>query len=122
MLLVLVSQSLQLQRVLALDCQATGASPAHGDMIELGWAMCSGGGLLEPPKARFIVPRTTRPVRRAVRELTGWSETCLAEALDEREAWRLFSEDIAREGAHARPLSGIVHFARFELGFLHDLH
>jgi len=117
-----VSQSLQLQRVLALDCQATGASPAHGDVIELGWGMCSGGGLLEPPKARFIVPRTNRPVRRAVRELTGWSEACLTEALDEHEAWRLLSDDIEREAALGAPLGSIIHFARFELGFLHDLH
>lgn len=122
MLPLAVSQSLQLHRVLALDCQATGASPAHGDLIELGWAMCSGGGLLEPPKARFIVPRTDRPVRRAVRELTGWSEACLTEALDEREAWRLFSDDVVREAAQAGPLAGIIHFARFELGFLQDLH
>src|SRR5688572_20074771 len=104
MLPLRVSQSLQLQHVLVLDCQATGASPAHGDVIELGWAMCSGAGLLEAPKAHFIVPRTARPVRRAVRELTGWSEACLSEALDEREAWRLFSDDVAREAAQAGPL------------------
>lgn len=108
--------------VLALDCQASGASPAHGDLIELGWATCSGAGLLEPPKCHFVVPRTGRPVPRAVRELTGWSEACLAGSLPEQAAWQLLTDDVARLGTGGRPQASVIHFARFELGFLHDLH
>lgn len=116
-----MSESLETLSVLALDCQATGASPAHGDLLELGWALCSGAGLLTPLHSRFVVPRTQRPVRRAVRELTGWSEACLADSIDERELWRRFTEDVAQVTLNARPLPCIVHFARFELGFLQDL-
>jgi len=117
-----MSESLQSLSVLALDCQATGASPLHGDLLELGWALCSGGGLLNPAQSRFVVPRTERPVRRAVRELTGWSEACLAGSIEERELWRRFSDEIAPLTANMSPLPCIIHFARFELGFLHDLH
>ena len=122
MLPLAMSESLQSLSVLALDCQATGASPVHGDLLELGWALCSGGGLLMPLQSRFVVPRTQRPVRRAVRELTGWSEACLAESIEERELWRRFGEDISQLRRNARQLPCIIHFARFELGFLHDLH
>lgn len=122
MLSLAVSEDLELLSVLALDCQASGASPAHGDLIELGWASCSGGGLLEAPKCHFVVPRTDRPVPRAVRELTGWSEACLAESLQERAAWQLLNDDVARLSRGGLPLASIIHFARFELGFLQDLH
>lgn len=117
-----LDESLELLSVLVLDCQASGASPAHGDLIELGWAWCSGAGLVEPARCHFVVPRTDRPVRRAVRELTGWSEACLADSLDEHAAWRLFTEDAARLATPGQPAASVIHFARFELGFLHDLH
>ena len=120
MLVGAVNGRLESQWVLALDCQATGASPAHGDVIELGWALCSGEGLVPPLESRFVVPRTARPVRRAVRELTGWSEACLKEALEEGEAYRLLEAGIARFGGEPAPT--VIHFARFELGFLLDLH
>ena len=32
-------------RVLALDCQAGGATPAHGDLLELGWALSGPEGV-----------------------------------------------------------------------------
>ena len=109
--------------VLALDCQAAGASPRHGDLLELGWAVCRAGAP-GPVQSRWIVPRTRRRVPRAVRELTGWTESCVAEALEEGAAWALLSEDVARIAAQTR--SGraptVIHFARFELGFLKDLH
>jgi DNA polymerase-3 subunit epsilon len=109
--------------LLALDCQASGASPAHGDLLELGWALCGGAGLLGPVHSRFIVPRTERRVPRAIRELTGWSEARVAEAVPEREAWAALRADassIARAGEPRAPC--VIHYARFELCFLRDLH
>lgn len=117
-----MNDDLALIGVLALDCQASGASPAHGDLLELGWALCRGGALQELPRCHFVVPRTDRPVRRAVRELTGWSEACLVDSLEERRAWQLFIDDVGRAAPAGQPLASIIHFARFELGFLHDLH
>jgi DNA polymerase III subunit epsilon len=107
--------------VLALDCQATGATPAHGDLLEIAWAVCAARGVVGSVHSRFVVPRSRRPVSRAVRELTGWSEAVLGSAVAEHEAWSALR-------AHALPLAGsapartVIHFARFELPFLHDLH
>ena len=108
--------------VLSLDCQASGASPSYGDLIELGWAVCAPGGLVRGVRSTWILPRTERRVPRAVRELTGWNEACNATAVDEAEAWKIVrgaSAEIAMLGA---PAPTVIHFARFELAFLRDLH
>jgi hypothetical protein len=101
--------------VLVIDCQASGATPEHGDLLELGWGFVGPDGL-RGVEAHWVRPKTDRRVPRVVRELLGWSEGCLREALDGRDAW-------------ARLLSGtspgmptIIHWARFERPFLHDLH
>lgn len=112
-----MADALRELQVLALDGQAGGATPAYGDLLELGWARCTQAGLLAPVQSCWVAPRTPRPVPRAVRELTGWSEACIAEALDERAAW-----DALQEALAAPPVPTVIHFARFELTFLRDLH
>jgi DNA polymerase III subunit epsilon len=110
-------------RVLALDAQASGASPAHGDLLELGWGICSAESLVAPAQSRWLLPRTERPIPRPVRELTGWSEACLNEALDETRAWQLLLAEAAQVGpALSDGVPTVIHFARFELSFLRDLH
>jgi DNA polymerase-3 subunit epsilon len=103
--------------VLVLDCQASGASPAHGDLLELGWAVCGANGLAVPPRASWIVPRSDRGVSRIVRKLTGWDDSCLAEAMDAAQAWSLVRAD-----ASGTSIPTVIHFARFELAFLRELH
>src|SRR5262245_4216576 len=118
-----MSELLRDLQVLAFDCQAGGATPAHGDVLELGWAVWK-AGTLGPVQSRWIVPRTNRRVPRAVRELTGWTESCLGEAVAEQAAWAELSEDVMRIAAQteSRAAPTVIHFARFELGFLRDLH
>jgi DNA polymerase-3 subunit epsilon len=119
-----MSDLLRELEVLALDCQATGATPAHGDLLELGWAVCSVSGILGQIQSHWIVRRTTRPIPRAVRELTGWTEACTAEAVPEQNVWDALYQDAAKilvHGPHARART-VIHFARFELPFLRDLH
>jgi DNA polymerase-3 subunit epsilon len=109
--------------VLVLDCQAGGATPAHGDLLEIGWGVCGLPGLIEPVHDHWIVPRTERRVPRAIRELTGWNEACVQDALPEREAWIALHRDIrllASSTSEVAPT--VIHFARFELPFLRDLH
>jgi DNA polymerase-3 subunit epsilon len=109
--------------ILALDCQASGATPAHGDLLELGWTVCSAAGEMGPVRSRWIVPRTKRRVPRAIRELTGWSRACVVDAIEDRAAWSALCDDglrIARKGSPPR-IPTVIHFARFELGFLRDL-
>jgi DNA polymerase-3 subunit epsilon len=110
--------------VLVLDCQASGATPAYGDLIELGWAVCEPTGPLPAPTSRWIVPRTQRRVSGPVRELTGWSEDCLKEAISEQEVFLLLDAEIrALSMRLLRPEAPtVIHFARFELPFLRDLY
>lgn len=109
--------------VLVLDCQAGGATPAYGDLLELGWAVCERGELRHV-HGHWIVPRTERRVPGPIRELTGWNEACVSDALPEQHVWAELHGDIARLAAqheHARA-PAVIHYARFELPFLHDLH
>jgi DNA polymerase-3 subunit epsilon len=107
--------------VLVLDCQAAGATPAHGDLLELGWSFCGASGLDVPVNAHWIARRSERPIPRAVRELTGWTEASAAQAIAEEEAWsRLCAAIEAR--SLGQPMPTVIHFARFELGFLRELH
>jgi DNA polymerase-3 subunit epsilon len=124
--------------LLAIDCQASGATPAYGDLLELGWAVCGHDGLRGPIHEHFVVPRSERRVPARIRELTGWSEACVADALPEQSAWSALRADVARVAAQnhdadldrasgeqdAQPLRAlaVIHFARFELTFLRDLH
>jgi DNA polymerase-3 subunit epsilon len=58
-----------------------------------------------------------------VRELTGWSEARLSEAIDETAAWRELAAAARSVAPSAtEPARAIIHFARFELVFLRDLH
>lgn len=98
--------------VLVLDCQASGASPTHGDVLELGWGLASG-----PANASWVTPETDRPVSRIVRKLTGWDESALPASITAAEAWAHVAE-LAREA----PAPTVIHFARFELAFLRHLH
>ena len=108
--------------VLVLDCQASGASPLHGDVLELAFGVCGPGGLTGALESRFVVPRTARRIGRAVRELTGWSEACLAGAVEEGEAWRELAALARALGGEGAAAPTVIHFARFELAFLRDLH
>ncbi|HEY3496656.1 MAG TPA: GIY-YIG nuclease family protein [Polyangiaceae bacterium] len=119
-----MGDSLRHLRVLALDAQASGATPAYGDLIELGWGVCSAEGPAGAPQTRWVIPRTRRPIGRAVRELTGWSEAVLKEAVEEADAWTLLRREITRSFGEdpSAPVPTVIHFARFEQPFLRDLH
>jgi DNA polymerase-3 subunit epsilon len=117
-----MSDALRDLEVLALDCQAGGATPAHGDLLELGWALCSARGALMPVRSNWIRPRTQRPIPRPIRELTGWTEASLVDALDEREVWLALQQNLGTWTALPSPAPTVIHFARFELPFLRDLH
>jgi DNA polymerase III subunit epsilon len=106
--------------VLVLDCQASGATPVHGDLLSLGWAVSGAQGIERGPESSWVVPRSDRRISRAVRELTGFHESLLADALLEEEAWRRLSAGAA--SLSEAPAPTVIHFARFELSFLRDLH
>jgi DNA polymerase-3 subunit epsilon len=109
--------------VLVLDCQASGATPAHGDLLELAWATCGPEGIIEGVRSHYIVPRTERRISAPVRELTGWSEARLAESVPEGEAFAALHADVARlQRAPDERVRAVIHVARFEIPFLRDLY
>lgn len=104
--------------VLVVDCQASGATPAHGDLLELGWGVTSAAADVVPAEASWVKPLTTRRVSRAVRELTGWSERALETSVEPLAAW----DRLRAVAPLPIPVPTVIHFARFELPFLRQLH
>ncbi|MCP4690788.1 MAG: GIY-YIG nuclease family protein [Desulfobacterales bacterium] len=114
--------------VLALDCQASGANPDKGMLIETGWMRIRAADEEDPG----LMARETRLVRLPpgkeippyISRITGVSSEDLASAHEPREVWEKLA-GAARETAAAgsRPLCPtVIHFSRFEEPFLRDLH
>lgn len=114
--------------ILALDCQATGATPSKGQLLEMGWApFCPGGPIRAAPLAveSFLIqlpPAIHIPA--AVRRITGITDAAMADAVQEDHVWRRLL-DAARAVAarNQMPLCPtVIHFAGFERPFLESLH
>jgi DNA polymerase III subunit epsilon len=100
--------------VLAIDCQASGASPTYGEVLEIGWSLVSD----EPAGAHAFWTKIERAVPHPIRKLTGWEPSFLEHAIDPIEAWRAM---LSTEAPIA-PRPTVIHWAQFELPFLRDLH
>ncbi len=110
--------------VLVADCQSSGATPAYGDVLSLGWGVTTGANEVTPGEAVWVTRATARPVPRPIRALTGWSESVAAASIDRVEAWSrlLHAADVARPAGAAALIPTVIHFSRFELPFFRDLH
>jgi DNA polymerase-3 subunit epsilon len=106
--------------VLIVDCQATGATPHHGDLLEIGWTIARAAGPAEPVRAYCVALPEGREIPRVVSRVTGLVRESLAGALAPEGAWRLLRAAAAAIAA-GEPAPAVIHFARFELAFLHDL-
>jgi DNA polymerase-3 subunit epsilon len=106
--------------VLALDCQATGADPARGHLLEVGWVVAEG----PEATARLVKLPPDVEVPERVKRVTGLSEDELARGVDPEGVWRLVAEAAAgvarRNGLPLCPT--VVHFASFEERHLRWLH
>ncbi|HEV8442719.1 MAG TPA: hypothetical protein VGQ27_04535, partial [Steroidobacteraceae bacterium] len=102
--------------VLVVDCQATGASPAFGHVLELGWGVVRGDSGPRGFEAHWIALPEGHAVPGQVRKLTGWEPAAAAEALAGHEAWRRLRGAVAQ----AEPIPTAIHYARFELPFLRE--
>lgn len=113
--------------VLVMDCQATGANPHRGSIIEIGWLRLD--GLADDVRRRPIETRILKlppahelPAR--VQRVTGIGPEDIAAGLDPCAAWQeivAVAQAVARQNRMAK-CPAVVHFARFEAPFLHDLH
>jgi DNA polymerase III subunit epsilon len=115
-------------KILALDCQATGANPAKGHLLEIAWVRaCASAPDTQVNSAlqSYLVrlpDQATLP--RAVQRITGISDQSLSSAVSSNLAWHHLltaaGETAAANHSAACPL--VIHFARFEAPFLQDLH
>ena len=116
--------SLDKLNVLALDCQATGANPEKGRIIEIGWTAASAFGDFKDAPAKMQSFLVSLPddeaMPKRVERITGISRDELADGIEESEAWQLLVE--AAHGICSGVCPAIIHFARFEEPFLRRLH
>lgn len=107
--------------VLVVDGQSTGASPAHGHLLELGWARTRAtspdDALTVESRLLALPPDATIP--RPITRLTGIRPDDLADAEPPSRAWAALCEARASDPT---PCPVVIHYARFELPFLHTLH
>jgi DNA polymerase-3 subunit epsilon len=115
-------------RILALDCQATGANPQKGHLLELGW-MAAGASPLDKSRASGIQAYLNRlpadeKIPRVVSRITGISDESLADAKPSRIIWQHLMDAVEAVVAENQTAvcPTVIHFARFEEPFLKDLH
>jgi len=116
-----MGNSLKKLEVVVIDCQTTGASPDHGHLIELAWALTSAGspfhkdGIICFP-LRLPIGET---VSRRITLLTGITDEMLQGAIHPEEAWWLLTA--ALSGFTGDAVTPVAHFARFEETWLRSL-
>jgi DNA polymerase-3 subunit epsilon len=104
--------------VLVVDCQTTGATPAHGVVLEIGWGVACAGAASElgPVESHWITLPEGHRVPGPVRRLTGFDPRQVTATLAASEAWRRLRSAVS---ARAQ-VPTAIHFAQFELAFLQD--
>lgn len=110
--------------MLLLDAQATGAGPARGALVEIGWARAAAGDQAPPPlsavTAHVVAPPPGAEVPPAVTRVTGLRTADWARGIEPALAWSGLLADAGEVGSP--PVPAVVHFARFEEPFLRALH
>ena len=115
-------------QVLALDCQATGANPEKGHLLEIGWVKTCAAATV-PPKALPVkaylasLPQGVE-IPPAVQRVTGISIEALEKARSAAGIWRKVIK-LAHTIAAANRMDTcpvLIHYARFEMPFLRNLH
>lgn len=106
--------SLQDLDVLVLDAQATGASPRHGHLLELGWAWAQAQDTDVDVRARLILQPEGSEVPKIITRVTGIDDAALERARPVEEVW----SELAATCAKRAPARAVIHCARFELSFL----
>jgi DNA polymerase-3 subunit epsilon len=103
--------------VLVVDCQTTGATPALGAVLEVGWGIVRATVAdVEQLQAHWVSLPAGHYVGAQVRRLTGFDEAEVSIALAPEDAW----ERLRRAVSFADLAPAAIHFAKFELAFLRD--
>ena len=109
--------------VLVLDCQATGASPKFGHLLEIAWCATTAARGAEVTlgdiTSRLVALPDGARLPRQVSKLTGITAGDLDGVASHAEVWRELAAVAA--GVSAAPAPAVAHWARFERAFLGDL-
>lgn len=114
--------------ILALDCQATGANPSKGQLLEIGWAPYrpgSASGIESITVESFLISLASGvSIPKAVQRLTGISQEHMADSVPEADVWKRLLETGAAVASYNEmdQCPVVIHFSRFELPFLGGLH
>ena len=114
--------------ILAVDCQATGATPAKGHLLEIGWVTTRAAQAANPQSLAaetvFVRLPLDADIPPAVQRVTGLTLPALNEALAPGDIWKRLSLTAGRVAAANRMnrCPAIIHYARFEAPFLDHLH
>ena len=77
--------------ILALDCQATGANPQKGHLLEIGWIQTCAAAAVKPETLTASAYQIALPVDvdipPAVQRITGITRTDSARALPAADVW-----------------------------------
>lgn len=103
--------------VLVLDAQATGASPAHGNLLELGWAWARADDTDVDVRTRLIAQPPEATVPKIITRVTGIDTAALDRACPIDEVWA----DLCATCQERAPTRAVIHCARFELSFLQPM-
>ena len=123
-----MSATLSNLEILALDCQATGANPARGHLLEMGWARARASSdklALDSAARSYLVSLPAdAAIPRAVQRITGISEETMKASVSSETTWRhlLAAAGLADSGHPRTGCPVVIHFARFEEPFLRALH
>ncbi|MEM6292195.1 MAG: GIY-YIG nuclease family protein, partial [Myxococcota bacterium] len=100
--------------VLVLDAQATGASPAHGHLLELGWAWTTASRESLRVQAHLLALPDEATLPRIITRVTGIEQADLDDAADVDAIWDGFVDECSARA----PARAVIHCARFEHSFL----
>jgi DNA polymerase III subunit epsilon len=112
--------------ILTLDCQATGANPDKGHLLEIGWAVGRATAEADSDQVRsHLIRQPLQPsIPPMVQRITGISEDALIAAVSAETAWRSLTRAARSTAARNQQAlcPAVIHFARFEDPFLRQLH
>jgi DNA polymerase-3 subunit epsilon len=116
--------------ILALDCQTTGANPAKGYLLEIGWVQTRAAETVRPQNLTVKSYPVSLPpdveIPKAVQRVTGISKETFGKTLPfpSADIWQEVVKTARRIAAadHMDRCPAIIHYARFEAPFLWNLH
>ena len=114
--------------ILTLDCQATGANPHKGHLLEIGWfptqASAADKSALTGLQAYLVSLPADAVIPRPVERITGISSDVAGAGISSESVWERLVKT-AQQITAGNPVSScplVIHFARFEEPFLRQLH